>query len=93
MISTRFAWCVYIRDASELNQSFPLKFDTNGVTGGCQDIYTVIANTSSSFHPTCNNVTFPAGAMDVKAAVSTGSFSQYGWIDQVSTPLSSYPVI
>lgn len=57
-------------------------FDTNGVTGGCQDIYTVIANTSSSFHPTCNNVTFPAGAMDVKAAVSTGSFSQYGWIDQ-----------
>ncbi|KII86379.1 hypothetical protein PLICRDRAFT_287211 [Plicaturopsis crispa FD-325 SS-3] len=63
-------------------------FDSNGVTGGCQGIYTVIANTTGT--PSCANVTFPAGAMDVAATVSTGSFSQYGWVDQC-TDLSVSP--
>ncbi|KAI0063174.1 hypothetical protein BV25DRAFT_455500 [Artomyces pyxidatus] len=57
-------------------------FDKNGVTGGCQGIYTVIPSTSSQQPPTCNNVTFPAGAMDVDAYVAGGAFSQYGWIPQ-----------
>ncbi|THH12881.1 hypothetical protein EW146_g7286 [Bondarzewia mesenterica] len=62
-------------------------FGSNGATGGCQGMYTVIANTSSSNSPSCTNVTFPAGAMNVDAAVSTGAFSQYGWIDQVAPTL------
>ncbi|KAI0028296.1 hypothetical protein K488DRAFT_58955, partial [Vararia minispora EC-137] len=69
-------------------------FDRNGATGGCQDVYTVISNTTTS-SPSCANVTFPAGAMDVTAAVSGGAFSQYGWIPQCSdvsvTPVNGTP--
>ncbi|KAJ7785927.1 hypothetical protein B0H16DRAFT_1488517 [Mycena metata] len=55
-------------------------FDKNGNTGGCQATYTMIANTTST--PSCNNVTFPLGPLDVDAVVHTGPLSQYGWIDQ-----------
>ncbi|KAI0047677.1 hypothetical protein FA95DRAFT_1205420 [Auriscalpium vulgare] len=59
-------------------------FDSKGVTGGCQGLYTVIpaANATTQNPPTCTNVTFPAGAMDVDAAVANGAFSQYGWINE-----------
>ncbi|VDC01960.1 unnamed protein product [Peniophora sp. CBMAI 1063] len=68
-------------------------YDSKGTTGGCQDIFTVIANTTTS-SPSCANVTFPAGAMDVSAEAS-GAFSQYGWIPQCSgisvTPKNGTP--
>ncbi|KAJ7139737.1 hypothetical protein C8R44DRAFT_765283 [Mycena epipterygia] len=68
-------------------------FDTNGNTGGCQGIYTMIANTTAT--PSCNNVTFPLGPLDVDAAVSNGPLSQYGWVDQCSdiqvTPKNGTP--
>ncbi|KAJ4476612.1 hypothetical protein J3R30DRAFT_3487786 [Lentinula aciculospora] len=58
-------------------------FDSQGSTGGCQAIYTVIANTSSS-SLSCSNSTlaFPLGPLDVDAEVASGALSQYGWIDQ-----------
>jgi hypothetical protein len=67
-------------------------FDSNGVTGGCQAIYTVIPSNSSNSTatPTCTNVTFPAGALDVVGTVRNGPMSQYGWIDQC-TDLSVLP--
>lgn len=58
-----------------------VQFDTNGNTGGCQGMYTMIANNTAT--PSCNNVTFPLGPLDVDAAVSSGPLSQYGWVDQV----------
>jgi hypothetical protein len=61
-------------------------FASNGVTGGCQDIYTVIPSNIES----CNNVTFPDAALSVTANVSatttqTGSaLSQFGWVEECS---------
>jgi hypothetical protein len=51
------------------------------VSGGCQDIYTVIPN-STVTAVTCPNVTASA-PLDVNALVVTGAFSQYGWPPQV----------
>jgi len=67
-------------------------FDSNGVTGGCQDIFTVIPSnsTNSTATPSCANVTFPAGALDVVGVVHDGPMSQYGWVDQC-TDLSVTP--
>ncbi|KAJ7770824.1 hypothetical protein DFH07DRAFT_805379 [Mycena maculata] len=68
-------------------------FDANGNTGGCEAVYTMIANTTAT--PSCNNVTFPLGPLDVDGAVSSGPLSQYGWIDQCSdiqvTPKNGTP--
>ncbi|KAI0724191.1 hypothetical protein C8T65DRAFT_797593 [Cerioporus squamosus] len=57
---------------------------SNGVSGGCQQIYTVYQppNTTLDNPPTCQNLTYPAGALDVTAKTQDGSWSQYGWIDQ-----------
>ncbi|THV06094.1 hypothetical protein K435DRAFT_712148 [Dendrothele bispora CBS 962.96] len=67
-------------------------FDKNGNTGGCQGLYTVIANNST---PSCNNATFPLGPLDVEAIVHDGPLSQYGWIDQCTdiqvTPKNGTP--
>ncbi|TBU46523.1 hypothetical protein BD309DRAFT_606275 [Dichomitus squalens] len=57
-------------------------FASNGVTGGCQQIYTVYP-TSGSSSPVCQNLTYPAGALDVTAKTLDGTWSQYGWINQV----------
>ncbi|KAI0271573.1 hypothetical protein BC834DRAFT_450621 [Gloeopeniophorella convolvens] len=59
-------------------------FDSNGVTGGCQGIYTIIPNPNATAEnpPVCRNLTYPAGAMDVDAEVVGGPISQYGWIPQ-----------
>jgi len=85
--SIKYAWCVFLVSlvaARGHTAHAPLgQFDKNGATGGCQALYTVIANTSTA-NPSCANVTFPAGAMDVNAAISGSAFSQYGWIPQVS---------
>ncbi|PIL30929.1 hypothetical protein GSI_07098 [Ganoderma sinense ZZ0214-1] len=58
-------------------------FANNGVTGGCQAVYTVYPASGSST-PTCQNLTYPAGALDVTAKTQDGSWSQYGWIPQCS---------
>ncbi|KAJ6490032.1 hypothetical protein C8R45DRAFT_1139009 [Mycena sanguinolenta] len=68
-------------------------WDSNGVPGGCQAMYTVIQN-STVANPTCQNITFPT-LLDVEATVPTGPMSQYGWIDQCTdlfvTPKSGKP--
>ncbi|KAI9512324.1 hypothetical protein F5148DRAFT_1164029 [Russula earlei] len=56
-------------------------WDSRGVSGGCQDIYTVIPNTTTTA-PTCSNVTYPTSALNVNAAVINGAFSEYGWVPQ-----------
>ncbi|KAK0506019.1 hypothetical protein EDD18DRAFT_1455412 [Armillaria luteobubalina] len=68
-------------------------FDKNGYTGGCQATYSMIANTTST--PSCSNVTFPLGPLDIDAEVANGPLSQYGWIDQCTdisvTPKNGTP--
>ncbi|KAJ6470375.1 hypothetical protein C8R45DRAFT_1015464 [Mycena sanguinolenta] len=68
-------------------------WDSTGVPGGCQAVYTVIQN-STLENPTCQNITFPT-LLDVEATVPTGPMSQYGWIDQCTdlfvTPKSGKP--
>nr|GAT43689.1 predicted protein [Mycena chlorophos] len=56
-------------------------FDSNGNSGGCQAIYTMIESTTIAT-PSCANASFPLGPLDVDATVSSGSLSQYGWIDE-----------
>ena len=67
-----------------------LQWDSTGVSGGCQDTYTVIANSSAtSQNPaTCPNVTLPATPLQVEASVINGAFAQYGWIPQVRWSLA-----
>ncbi|KAK0465235.1 uncharacterized protein EV420DRAFT_1513490 [Desarmillaria tabescens] len=60
-------------------------FDKNGYTGGCQATYSMIANTTDT--PSCSNVTFPLGPLNIDAEVANGPLSQYGWIDQVAPAL------
>ncbi|KAL0955514.1 hypothetical protein HGRIS_001752 [Hohenbuehelia grisea] len=63
-------------------------YDKNGVSGGCQDHYTVVKNTTVT-KPTCQNVTSPT--MDVIASVNTGNMSDHGFIPQC-TDLSVKPL-
>ena len=67
------------------DRSLRLQWDSRGVTGGCQDMYTVIPNSSATAQnpASCTNVTFPHPPLQVAAAVSGGAFSQYGWVPQV----------
>ncbi|KAH9046479.1 hypothetical protein EDB84DRAFT_1558345 [Lactarius hengduanensis] len=55
---------------------------SNGASGGCQGLYTVIPSSSNATSVSCQNVTYPTSAMNVNAAVVSGDFSQYGWIPQ-----------
>ncbi|KAJ7609904.1 hypothetical protein FB45DRAFT_1066462 [Roridomyces roridus] len=68
-------------------------WDTNGVPGGCQAMYTVVQNTTVTT-PVCQNVTFPE-RLTVQATVPGGPMSQYGFIDQCTdltvTPTSGKP--
>ncbi|KAF7367217.1 hypothetical protein MSAN_00783500 [Mycena sanguinolenta] len=67
--------------------------DVNVYTGGCEAIYTVIANTTAT--PSCSNATFPLGPLDVDAVTDDGALSQYGWVDQCTdiqvTPKNGTP--
>ena len=67
------------------SRSLRFQWDSTGVSGGCQDIYTVIPNSSATAQnpATCKNVTLPATPLQVDAAVINGAFSEYGWIPQV----------
>ncbi|KXN86031.1 hypothetical protein AN958_10588 [Leucoagaricus sp. SymC.cos] len=74
-------------------------FDTNGVPGGCQEMYTMIQNQTVA-NPVCQNVTAPP-QLDVDAKVEggptiqAGPFSRYGFPDQCTdlsfTPKSGTP--
>ncbi|KAI8995692.1 hypothetical protein BD414DRAFT_435874 [Trametes punicea] len=57
---------------------------SNGVTGGCQNIWTVYQrpNTTLNNPPTCFNLTYPQAPLGVDAAFADGTWSQYGWVDQ-----------
>lgn len=69
-------------------------FDSKGVSGGCQAVYTVYQapNTTLDNPPTCFNLTYPSPdkQLGVTALVDDGPFSQFGWIDQC-TDLSVAP--
>ncbi|KAF5355025.1 hypothetical protein D9756_005603 [Leucocoprinus leucothites] len=61
-------------------------FDTNGVPGGCQAMYTVIKN-STVENPVCQNVTAPrelaiVGTISGSPSVSAGPISRFGIVDQ-----------
>ena len=58
------------------------QFDTNGATGGCQDIYTVYPSQTTD----CPSLTLPTKTLEVQGVVDNGPISQYGWIDQVNRP-------
>jgi len=66
-------------------------FDTNGNTGGCQAVYTVIPPLNTTAAPSCTNVTFPTGPLNVNGVVDNGPLSQFGWVDQC-TDISVTPV-
>ncbi|KAF9033740.1 hypothetical protein BDZ89DRAFT_1062835 [Hymenopellis radicata] len=69
-------------------------FDKNGYTGGCQAMYTMIANTTVN-EPTCANASFPLGPLDIDAQVEDGPLSMYGWVNQCTdiaiTPKNGTP--
>ncbi|KZT23796.1 hypothetical protein NEOLEDRAFT_1179788 [Neolentinus lepideus HHB14362 ss-1] len=63
-------------------------FASNGETGGCQRMYTVIPTTNTNLGnpPVCTNLTYPQESQNlgIQGMVSTGALSQSGWIDQCS---------
>jgi hypothetical protein len=87
--SIKYAWYVPRRSpifcCRSTDRSLRHQWDSLGVSGGCQDIYTVIPNSSAtSQNPaTCTNVTFSHPPLQVDAAVSGGAFSGIGWVPQV----------
>ncbi|KAI0286740.1 hypothetical protein BGY98DRAFT_1092372 [Russula aff. rugulosa BPL654] len=58
--------------------------DSRGNAGGCQDIYTVVPNsTFTAQNPAnCTNVTLPTNSLQVDANVITGALTQFAWIPQ-----------
>ncbi len=74
---------IFGRRISPCSQWF--QWDSQGVSGGCQNLYTVIPNSSATGQNpvTCKNVTLPTSPLQVDAAVINGPSAQYGWIPQV----------
>lgn len=74
-------------------------FDSKGVTGGCQAVYSVYQapNTTLSNPPICTNLTYPRPEQElgVNAIVDSGPISQFGWVDQCTdiqvTPTNGTP--
>ncbi|KAJ3748295.1 hypothetical protein DFH05DRAFT_1472004 [Lentinula detonsa] len=58
-------------------------YDSNGLPGGCQVIFTMIQNLTDA-NPTCKNMTMPAvdRVLDVQGIVDGGPMSQSGFINQ-----------
>ena len=77
--------------ATMFSSSPHIQYDINGVSGGCQQRYTVVANATAS-QPSCQNVTAPA-ALSVSAKVPTGALPLFGYIDQVSSTLPQISTI
>jgi hypothetical protein len=85
-LNTRYAWS----EACLLSLRKVLisrQFDSNGVTGGCQAIYTVYpaANSTLGNPPICTNLTYPQSdqVLGVTALVNNGPLGQFAWIPQV----------
>ncbi|KAJ3886679.1 hypothetical protein GG344DRAFT_81480 [Lentinula edodes] len=57
-------------------------YDSNGLPGGCQVLFTMIQN-STDANPTCKNMTMPNQVLDVNGVVDGGPMSQNGFINQV----------
>ena len=68
-----------------------MQLDSIGNSGGCKGIYAMIPPPGTTTPPTCPNVTFPAGAMDVVAEEQDGRLSQFGWIRQVPPDSAQRP--
>ncbi|KAI0761208.1 hypothetical protein BD413DRAFT_249684 [Trametes elegans] len=70
---------------------------SNGVSGGCQNMYTVYQRPNYTLDnpPSCFNLTYPHAPLGVKASLEDGSWSQFGWVDQCSelslTPTNGTP--
>ncbi|KAJ3846873.1 hypothetical protein EV368DRAFT_88407 [Lentinula lateritia] len=62
-------------------------YDSNGLPGGCQVLFTMIQN-STDANPTCKNMTMPNQVLDVNGVVDGGPMSQNGFINQ---PLNGTP--
>ncbi|KAF9524983.1 hypothetical protein CPB83DRAFT_860361 [Crepidotus variabilis] len=75
-----FAWDVPFAPSTQYQICM---LDSNGVSGGCEQIHSVITNSTSST-PSCQNVTSP-NPMWVSATVPTGALPKYGYIDQCKT--------
>ncbi|KAJ3968796.1 hypothetical protein EV361DRAFT_391630 [Lentinula raphanica] len=58
-------------------------YDSNGLPGGCQVMFTMIQN-STTANPTCTNMTMPAAdkVLQVDGVVDGGHLSQDGFINQ-----------
>ncbi|SJL12848.1 uncharacterized protein ARMOST_16280 [Armillaria ostoyae] len=56
-------------------------FDSNGVAGGCQNMYTMIPN-SNGTDVSCPNVTSPVLSANATVSQPSGPMSQYGFINQ-----------
>lgn len=65
-------------------------FASNGVSGGCQRLTTVIpkANTSLNDPPTCTNLTYPQAILDVAANDHTGNLC-VDWHSEIVLLLTS----
>ncbi|KAJ3860737.1 hypothetical protein EV359DRAFT_85019 [Lentinula novae-zelandiae] len=69
-------------------------YDSNGLPGGCQVLFTMIQN-STDANPTCKNMTMPNQVLDVNGVVDGGPISQNGFINQCDNvsiqPLNGTP--
>ncbi|KAF8213484.1 hypothetical protein K438DRAFT_1804061 [Mycena galopus ATCC 62051] len=65
-------------------------FDKNGNTGGCEGIYTMIANTTAT--PSCSNATFPLGPLDVDAVTDDGTFLNMAGLTRFRNPCTDIQV-
>ncbi|GAW03452.1 hypothetical protein LENED_005181 [Lentinula edodes] len=69
-------------------------YDSNGLPGGCQVLFTMIQN-STDTNPTCKNMTMPNQVLDVNSVVDGGPMSQNGFINQCDNvsiqPLNGTP--
>ncbi|KAL1952260.1 hypothetical protein VTO73DRAFT_1409 [Trametes versicolor] len=83
-LATSFDWVVPFVPGTQFQMCMVA---SNGVTGGCQNIYTVYQrpNTTLDNPPTCFNLTYPHAPLGVDASLGGGgAWSQYGWVDQCS---------
>ena len=64
-------------------------FDTNGYTGGCQSVVSIVPNTTA-LSRTCTNETlsWPEGPLDVEAGDNQGPLSWTAWPEQVGVVLA-----
>ncbi len=80
--SIKYVWCVLWRFVKSIYLTLGFQFDSNGVAGGCQDMYTIIPD-SNGTDVCCPNVTSPVLSANATVSEPSGPMSQYGFINQV----------